>query len=248
MLRLLTFLIKGFRLLLTPFTGARCRFHPTCSGYALQAVALHGPLKGAWLALRRLLRCHPCSPGGVDPVPPGGVRRAKMNGVTNTEQPGAKPPGAEPQFAARDSVEQVEEGDRLAPKFDDNGLLPVVTTDHASGEVLMHGYMNREALARTIETGDAHYWSRSRNCLWRKGETSGLVQKVRQILIDDDQDAVWLRVDVGGGASCHVGYRSCFYREVLTGGGADARLRFTQTDKVFDPEVVYRGQPNPTRL
>jgi len=114
--------------------------------------------------------------------------------------------------------------------------------------VLMHGYMNREALARTIETGDAHYWSRSRNCLWRKGETSGLVQKGRQILIDDDQDAVWLRVDVGGGASCHVGYRSCFYREVLTGGGADARLRFTQTDKVFDPEVVYRGQPNPTRL
>ncbi len=150
------------------------------------------------------------------------------------------------QFAARDSVEQVEEGDRLAPKFDDNGLLPVVTTDHADGEVLMHGYMNREALARTIETGEAHYWSRSRNCLWRKGETSGLVQKVRQILIDDDQDAVWLRVEVSGGASCHVGYRSCFYREVPVGGGA--RLRFTQTDKVFDPEVVYKGRSNPTRL
>lgn len=241
-MRLLTFLIKGFRLLLTPFTGARCRFHPTCSDYALQAVALHGPLKGAWLALRRLLRCHPFSPGGVDPVPPVVGRRAKMNSMNNTEQP---------QFATRDSVQQVEEGDRLAPKFDDNGLLPVVTTDHASGEVLMHGYMNREALARTIETGDAHYWSRSRNRLWRKGETSGLVQKVRQILIDDDQDAVWLRVEVGGGgASCHVGYRSCFYREVLTGGpvGGGARLRFTQTDKVFDPEVVYRGQPNPTRL
>lgn len=245
MLRLLTFLIKGFRLLLTPFTGARCRFHPTCSDYALQAVALHGPLKGAWLALRRLLRCHPFSPGGVDPVPPVAGRRATMKRV-NTE----------PQFATRDSVQQVEEGDRLAPKFDDNGLLPVVTTDHASGEVLMHGYMNREALARTIETGDAHYFSRSRNRLWRKGETSGLVQKVRQILIDDDQDAVWLRVEVGGGgASCHVGYRSCFYREVLIGGpvggpmgGGGARLRFTQTDKVFDPEVVYRGQPNPTRL
>lgn len=241
MLRLLTFLIKGFRLLLTPFTGARCRFHPTCSDYALQAVALHGPLKGAWLALRRLLRCHPFSPGGVDPVPPVVGRRATMNRVN------AEPPNADLHFATRDSVEQVEEGDRLAPKFDDNGLLPVVTTDHASGEVLMHGYMNREALARTIETGDAHYFSRSRNRLWRKGETSGLVQKVRQILIDDDQDAVWLRVEVGGGgASCHVGYRSCFYREVLIGGGA--RLRFTQTDKVFDPEVVYRGQPNPTRL
>ena len=251
MLRLLTFLIKGFRLLLTPFTGARCRFYPTCSDYALQAVALHGPLKGAWLALRRLLRCHPFSPGGVDPVPPGGARRAKMNRMTNAESHNANPPDTESQFAARDSIEQVEEGDRLAPKFDDNGLLPVVTTDYASGEVLMHGYMNREALARTIDTGDAHYWSRSRRRLWRKGETSGLVQKVRQILIDDDQDAVWLRVEVGGdGASCHVGYRSCFYREVLTGGpdGGGARLRFTQTDKMFDPEVVYRGQPNPTRL
>ena len=149
-------------------------------------------------------------------------------------------------FDARTSVEQVEEGCVLAPKFDAAGLLPVVVTDHADGEVLMLGYMNREALARTIETGEAHYWSRSRECLWRKGETSGLVHKVRQILIDDDQDAVWLRVEVEGGASCHVGYRSCFYREVPPASAG--RLRFTHAAKVFDPEVVYRGRPNPTRL
>ncbi len=149
-------------------------------------------------------------------------------------------------FGARVSVEQVEEGDVLAPKFDADGLLPVIVTDDADGEVLMHGYMNREALARTMKTGEAHYWSRSRNCLWRKGETSGLVQRVRRILIDDDQDAVWLRVEVEGGASCHVGYRSCFYREVPI--AAAGRLRFTHDAKVFDPEVVYKGRPNPTRL
>ena len=152
-------------------------------------------------------------------------------------------------FAKRTSIEQVEEGAELAPKFDENGLIPVVTTDFAGGEVLMHAYMNRDALAKTIETGEAHYWSRSRKTLWRKGETSGLVQRVRQILIDDDQDAVWLRVEVEGGASCHVGYRSCFYREIPTGGKAEeATLKQTETEKVFDPEEVYKGKPNPTQL
>jgi len=117
------------------------------------------------------------------------------------------------QFAKRISVEQVEEGRELAPKFDDNGLVAAVTTDVKSGDVLMLGYMNAEALARTIETGEAHYWSRSRKVLWHKGATSGLVQKVIDLRIDDDQDAVWLKVDVAGsGASCHVGYMSCFYR------------------------------------
>ena len=83
----------------------------------------------------------------------------------------------------------------------------------------MHGYMNGEALQRTITTGEVHYWSRSRQCLWRKGATSGLIQKVVELRIDDDQDAVWLRVEVAGsGASCHVGYRSCFYRSVELGG------------------------------
>ncbi|MGE0613077.1 MAG: phosphoribosyl-AMP cyclohydrolase, partial [Hyphomicrobiales bacterium] len=101
-------------------------------------------------------------------------------------------------FASRKSVVQVEEGTDLAPKFDKDGLLPVVTTDAATGDVLMLGYMNAEALTRTIETGEAHYWSRSRNTIWHKGATSGLVQKVVDLRIDDDQDAVWLKVDVAG--------------------------------------------------
>ena len=108
-------------------------------------------------------------------------------------------------FSPRISIGQVEEGDELAPKFDEYGLIPVVTTDSASGEVLMHGYMNSEALEKTILTGEAYYWSRSRKSLWHKGATSGLVQKVIEIRIDDDQDAVWLRAEVSGGASCHTG-------------------------------------------
>ena len=120
-------------------------------------------------------------------------------------------------FGQRISVEQVEEGQELAPKFDAQGLIPVITTDFTSGELLMHGYMNEEALRKTIELGEAVYYSRSRKTLWHKGATSGLVQTIREMRIDDDQDAVWLRVDVAGGASCHVGYRSCFYRKVPTG-------------------------------
>jgi phosphoribosyl-AMP cyclohydrolase len=157
-------------------------------------------------------------------------------------------------FGRRKSIEQVEEGEELAPKFDGNGLIPAVTTDYASGELLMHAYMNAEALTRTIETGEAHYFSRSRQAIWHKGATSGLVQKVIELLIDDDQDCVWLRVDVSGGASCHVGYRSCFYRKVPDAGhvgDADDRplkLEFTEKEKVFDPEEVYPGVPNPTKL
>jgi phosphoribosyl-AMP cyclohydrolase len=147
-------------------------------------------------------------------------------------------------------VEQVEEGRELAPRFDADGLIPVVTTDHETGEVLMVANMNAEAFAKTIELGEAVYYSRSRKQLWHKGATSGLVQKVREILVDDDQDAVWLRVDVQGGASCHVGYRSCFYRSVpiatATQGPLD--MQFTITEKVFDPQVVYGNAPNPTKL
>lgn len=155
-------------------------------------------------------------------------------------------------YAARTSVEQVEEGSELAPKFDDRGLIPVVTTDYDTGEVLMVANMNAEALAKTIELGEAVYYSRSRNQLWHKGATSGLVQKVRELLIDDDQDAVWLRVDVQGGASCHVGYRSCFYRSIPFAD--DARvdgplpLAYTITEKTFDPKAVYGDAPNPTKL
>ncbi|MDE0790376.1 MAG: phosphoribosyl-AMP cyclohydrolase [Woeseiaceae bacterium] len=158
-------------------------------------------------------------------------------------------------FQARDSIEQVEEGNDLAPKFDDRGLITVVTTDATSGEVLMQGYMNKEALQLTISTGEAHYFSRSRQALWHKGATSGLVQAVREFLIDDDQDCIWLRADVAGGASCHVGYRSCFYRKVPVGNDfelkqSDGRidLEWTESEKVFDPEEVYGAAPNPTIL
>lgn len=154
-------------------------------------------------------------------------------------------------FAKRTSIKQVEEGHELSPKFDDHGLIPCVTTDVDSGEVLMLGYMNREALQRTIETGEAHYWSRARQQLWHKGATSGLVQKVSELRIDDDQDAVWLRVKVqGSGASCHVGFRSCFYRSVPVGGAhqSNQQLVFVESSKTFDPKVVYGDVSNPTVL
>ena len=158
-------------------------------------------------------------------------------------------------FQARKTVGQVEEGNDLAPKFDDRGLITVVTTDYTSGELLMQGFMNAAALGLTISSGEAHYWSRSREVLWHKGATSGFVQKVRELLVDDDQDCIWLRVDVAGGASCHVGYRSCFYRKVPVGAEFDARqddghidLEWTDRDKVFDPEEVYGDAPNPTTL
>ncbi len=160
-------------------------------------------------------------------------------------------PGASTVFATRRSVEHVEEGLTLAPRFDADGLIPCITTDAGTGEVLMLGYMNGEALQKTIATGEAHYWSRSRKCLWRKGATSGLFQKVTEMLIDDDQDAVWLRVQVAGtGASCHVGYRSCFYRSVELGSPSSgpARLTFTESEKSFDPKAVYGDAPNPTQL
>ncbi len=151
-------------------------------------------------------------------------------------------------FAPRRTIEQVEEGNELAPKFDDNGLIPVVTTDFTSGEVLMHGYMNAEAFKRTLEIGEAHYYSRSRQQLWHKGATSGLVQTVREFRIDDDQDCIWLRVNVNGGASCHVGYRSCFYRSAPIGAVGPVVLKFEETEKVFDPVEVYGDAPNPTKL
>jgi phosphoribosyl-AMP cyclohydrolase len=153
-------------------------------------------------------------------------------------------------FSERISVEQVEESNELAPKFDVNGLIPVVTTDHETGELLMHGYMNEAAFLKSIKTAEAHYYSRSRETIWHKGATSGLVQNIVEMRIDDDQDAVWLRVKVAGnGASCHVGYRSCFYRSVPTGDVDDKlTLQFEEQDKVFDPLEVYGDAPNPTKL
>ena len=154
-------------------------------------------------------------------------------------------------FKKRESVFEVEEGKFLSPKFDERGLIPVTTTDHKSGEVLMHGYMNQESLKLTIEKKEACYWSRSRNALWHKGKTSGFVQKVIDIRIDDDQDALWMIVDIGSGASCHVGYRSCFYRSIPLGpikNGREVEMKFEEKEKSFDPEIVYKGQPNPTKV
>ncbi len=124
---------------------------------------------------------------------------------------------SEIEFKKRETVEQVEESTDLAPKFDTNGLIPVVTTDFNTNEVLMQGYMNEEAFKKTIALKEAVYFSRSRKTLWHKGKTSGLIQKVKEIRIDDDQDSIWLRVEVKGGDSCHVGYRSCFYRSIPLG-------------------------------
>jgi phosphoribosyl-AMP cyclohydrolase len=153
-------------------------------------------------------------------------------------------------FKKRQSIKQVEESVDLAPKFDSSGLIAVVTTDYLSGELLMQGYMNEEALKQTITIGEAIYYSRSRKSLWHKGKTSGLIQIVKEILIDDDQDCIWLKVNVKGGASCHVGYRSCFYRSIPFGSNKSSNitLQFKEKEKVFDPKEVYGDAPNPTKL
>jgi len=160
------------------------------------------------------------------------------------------------QFAERSSVEQVEEGSDLAPKFDEKGVIPCVTMHADSREILMFAYMNEEALKRSIATGYAHYWSRSRRKLWKKGESSGMFQKIERMLIDDDQDCIVIEVSLtepsagGSEASCHVGYRSCFYRKIPVGTEAKVgqRLEFIEEEKSFDPGVVYGDAPNPTRL
>ena len=154
-------------------------------------------------------------------------------------------------FHKRNSVKEVEEGITLSPKFDENGLIPCVTTDSNTKEVLMVGYMNEEALIKTIEKGEAFYFSRSRQEVWHKGKTSGLIQKINEIRIDDDQDSLWLSVDVAGsGASCHVGYKSCFYRSIPKKNkiNLELRLKWEEHEKIFDPEEVYGDTPNPTKL
>ena len=154
-------------------------------------------------------------------------------------------------FKKREKVQEIEEGNLLSPKFDNNGLIPVVTICEKTKDVLMHGYMNVEALKKTIETKEAHYFSRSRKQLWHKGKTSGFTQKVKEIRIDDDQDSIWLTVNIGDGASCHVGYRSCFYRSIPLGKIDNARqieMNFEEKEKKFDPDIVYKNQPNPTKI
>jgi phosphoribosyl-AMP cyclohydrolase len=131
-----------------------------------------------------------------------------------------------------------EEGLKFQPKFDASGLVTCVATDAATGDVLMVAHMNEEALRKTIESGEAWYFSRSRNVLWRKGETSGHTQRVVELRLDCDQDAIWIRVEQVG-AACHTGRHSCFYRAVKSGGG-DASLSFVDAERQFDPNAVYR--------
>jgi phosphoribosyl-AMP cyclohydrolase len=142
-------------------------------------------------------------------------------------------------FAPRGSTEEVEEGVALAPKFDADGLVTCVTTDAGSGDVLMVAHMNAEALARTIETGEAWYFSRSRGKLWRKGESSGHTQRVTELRVDCDQDAVWIKVEQTGPGACHTGRRSCFYRAVPLGSRVTDVVLEPREQKSFDPNAVY---------
>jgi phosphoribosyl-AMP cyclohydrolase len=143
-------------------------------------------------------------------------------------------------FAPPGSAADLEEGLALTPKFDADGLVTCVATDAGSGEVLMVAHMNAEALAQTIATGQAWYFSRSRGELWKKGETSGHVQRVVEMRIDCDQDAVVIKVEQARGA-CHTGRRSCFYRAVPLGKAGAVTLQF-RDERVFDPKTVYPGK------
>ena len=145
------------------------------------------------------------------------------------------------EFAAPGSAQEVEEGRTLTPKFDADGLITCVATDAQSGEVLMVAHMNAAALQKTLTTGEAWYFSRSRRALWRKGESSGHVQQVREMRIDCDQDAVWIRVEQKGPGACHTGRRSCFYRSVPLARANAGMLEFCEADRVFDPRTVYGG-------
>jgi phosphoribosyl-AMP cyclohydrolase len=131
-----------------------------------------------------------------------------------------------------------EEGLSFLPRFDASGLVTCVATDAATGDVLMVAHMNDEALRKTIATGEAWYFSRSRNALWRKGESSGHTQRVVEMRTDCDQDAIWIRVEQVG-AACHTGRRSCFYRKV-EGEGGKVNLAFVDAERLFDPKAVYR--------
>ncbi|HWV54487.1 phosphoribosyl-AMP cyclohydrolase [Pseudorhodoplanes sp.] len=135
---------------------------------------------------------------------------------------------------------EIEEGTRLQPKFDADGLVTAIATDAATGELLMVAHMNAEALAKTIASGEAHYFSRSRKKLWRKGEESGHTQRVIEMRVDCDQDAVWIKVEQGGPGACHTGRRSCFYRAVPLGQSGEVTLAFRDADRAFDPAKTYK--------
>jgi phosphoribosyl-AMP cyclohydrolase len=151
-------------------------------------------------------------------------------------------------FSLPGSTAEVEEGLGFAPKFDADGLITAVATDATSGDVLMVAHMNAEALRKTIESGEAWYFSRSRQKLWKKGESSGHLQRVVELRTDCDQDALWLKVEQDGPGACHTGRRSCFYRAVPLGQSGAAKMEFRNADKTFDPTAVYPGSTaKPTR-
>lgn len=149
----------------------------------------------------------------------------------------------------RGSKREIEEGETFAPKFDAGGLIACVVTDVRTGALLMVAHMNAQALAQTIETGEAWYFSRSRGELWRKGATSGHVQRVTEMRVDCDQDAIWIKVEQAGAGACHTGRRSCFYRAVPLGqtGGRSFKLEFRDAEQTFDPQAVYGKPKTPTR-
>ncbi|MEG6509875.1 phosphoribosyl-AMP cyclohydrolase [Methyloligella sp. 2.7D] len=147
---------------------------------------------------------------------------------------------APPSSADQTGKQALEEGTAFTPRFGPDGTLPVVATDAKTGQVLMLAYMNDEALRLTLETGEAHYFSRSRNKLWKKGETSGNTQKVVELRTDCDQDAVWMLVEMRGEkAACHTGRRTCFYRAASSAPDGSTRLRFVDDNKLFDPAKTY---------
>ena len=148
-------------------------------------------------------------------------------------------PDTPPTFPQSGSAAEVEEGRAFAPQFDADGLVTCVATDARSGDVLMVAHMNAQALQRTIATGEAWYFSRSRGTLWRKGESSGHVQRVVELRIDCDQDAVWIKVEQEGAGACHTGRRSCFYRAVPLGKNGAVTLEFRDAERTFDPKAVY---------
>ena len=154
-------------------------------------------------------------------------------------------------YKKRNSIKEVEEGKFLEPKFDKNGLIPVITSDFKTGDILMHGYMNNKSLKKTIETKEAHYWSRSRKKMWHKGKVSGFIQKIKEMRVDDDQDSIWISVDIGKGASCHVGYRSCFYRTIPLGKIKNLKklkTKLKEKKKFFNSKKIYKNEQNPTKL
>jgi phosphoribosyl-AMP cyclohydrolase len=138
------------------------------------------------------------------------------------------------------SSTDIEEGLAFTPKFDKDGLLTAVVTDAGTGDVLMVAHMNGDAVAKTVETGEAWYYSRSRKKLWKKGESSGHVQRVVELRVDCDQDALWLKVEQLGPGACHTGRKSCFYRALPLGKKGALKLEFRDADKTFDPGAVYK--------